>query len=66
MTDFLKSHPFVSMDDYMWRMNPCMIRLMTIDNTHIHYLSEKQRKNKKSKKVDGGNLANDLGAPIFE
>lgn len=66
MVDFLKNNPYVSMDDYMWKLNPCLIKLMTIDNTRIHYLTDKERERKKSKVFDGTkSLTNDLGIPIF-
>lgn len=42
MADFLKAFPFVSMDDYMWKMSSPMIRIMAADNTHVEHLSEKQ------------------------
>lgn len=63
MVDFLKANPFVTMEEYMWKMNPCLIKLMSIDNTRIEY-----RSNKKVTLVDGTNLnslVNDLGTPII-
>ena len=42
MVDFLKANPFASMEDYKWKLNPRMIRIMCADNTRVHYLSEKQ------------------------
>lgn len=65
MADFLKAHPFMSMDDYLWNVNPCLTKLMAIDNTRIHYLSDKDKKRKKTQRIDGRNLTNDLGIPIF-
>lgn len=66
MTDFLKTHPFVSLDDYMWKMNPCLIKLMTVDNTRVHYLSEKEKKRKGAVIVnDAEALVNDFGFPIL-
>lgn len=65
MVDFLKNNPFVSIEDYMWKMNPCLIKLMAIDNTRVHYLSEKERKHRNTKYVDGTNISSDLGVPIF-
>jgi hypothetical protein len=40
---------------------------MCADNTHIHYLSEKEREAKKAKTVDFNDkqMVNDLGIPIF-
>ena len=69
MVDFLKSNPYVTMDDYLWRLNPCLIRLMSMDNTRVHYLSEKQAKKKGGKMYDGsdlGALKNDLGVVVFD
>lgn len=65
MVDFLKANPFVTMEDYRWKLSVPLIRLMSMDNTRVHYLSEKQAKNRKSKRIDGTNLTNDLGIPIF-
>lgn len=65
MTDFLKAHPFISVEDYMWKMNPCLIKLMAIDNTRVHYLSDKEKKSRKAKVIDGKNTMSDLGIPIF-
>lgn len=66
MVDFLKNNPYVTMDDYMWKLNPCLIKLMTIDNTRVHYLTDKERERKKTKVFDGTkSLTNDLGIPVF-
>ena len=65
MVDFLKANPFVSMEDYKWGLSVPMIRLMSIDNTRVHYLTEKQAQNRKSKRIDGSNITGDLGIPIF-
>lgn len=66
MVDFLKNNPYVTMDDYMWKINPCLIKLMTIDNTRVHYITDKERERKKSKVFDGSkSITNDLGIPIF-
>ena len=68
MVDFLKANPYVTMDDYLWKLNPCLIKLMAMDNTRVHYLSEKAAK-KKGKVFDGSNLdalKNDLDVVIFE
>lgn len=67
MVDFLKANPFVSMEQYRWELSVPMIRLMSVDNTRIHYLTEKQAQNRKSKVYDGknGEMLSDLGIPIF-
>lgn len=66
MVDFLKANPFVTMEQYKWELSVPMIRLMSIDNTHVHYLSEKERKFKDTKVFGKGNTKfNDLGIPIL-
>ena len=66
MVDFLKNNPFISYDDYLWRINPSLLKLMSFDNTRVHYLSEKEKKMKNSQIIDGSNLLkNDLGMRIF-
>lgn len=66
MVDFLKANPYVTMEDYMWKMNPCLIRLMSVDNTRVHYLSEKEAKKKKAVVIDDASaLFNDLGIPVL-
>ena len=45
------------------------MRLMSMDNTRVHYLSEKQAKKKGGKMYDGsdlGTLKNDLGVVVFD
>lgn len=65
MVDFLKANPYVSMEDYKWRLSVPMIRLMSMDNTRVNYLSEKQVKQKNATKIDSvEDLMNDLGMPI--
>ena len=68
MVDFLKANPFCSMDDYKWKLNPRMIRIMCIDNTRIHYLSENQAEMKGavefSKETE--RQFSDCGIPIFK
>jgi hypothetical protein len=65
MVDFLKANPFVSMEEYKWKLSVPMIRLMSMDNTRVHYMSEKEKQMKKSTIIDGKNALNDLGVPIF-
>ena len=66
MVDFLKANPFVTMEEYKWGLSVPMIRLMSIDNTRVHYLSEKQAQEKNATKIDSAeDLMNDLGVPIF-
>lgn len=67
MTDFIKAHTMYNFEDYKWRLNPCLIRLMCADNTRIHYLSDTQIEMRKAKRFDGSNkeILNDLGIPVF-
>ena len=65
MVDFLKNNPFVTMEDYKWKLNPAMIVIMQIDYTHVSYLSDKEAKMRNSKIIDGTNL-DDLGNTIFK
>ena len=65
MVDFLKSNPFVTMDDYKWWLSVPMIRLMISDNTRIHYMSEKEAKMDNAVVInDAEDLMNDLGMSI--
>jgi len=63
--DFLKAYPNITRNEYLWELSVPMIKLMSIDNTRVHYLSEKDVKRKNAKVIDGTNLTNDLGIPIF-
>ena len=67
MVDFLKAYPFVSMEEYKWGLSIPMIRLMSADNTRIHYLSDKERERRKGVQVGttNGCLLNDLGIPVL-
>lgn len=69
MIDFLKAHPSVSKDEYMWEWTVPQIHLAISDNTHIEYLTEEQAKLDKARqravKVDNAGMLNDLGVPIF-
>ena len=65
MVDFLKANPFITYEQYRWGLSVPMIRLMSADNTNVHYLSEKVAKRKKAVVVnDADALINDLGVPI--
>ena len=66
MVDFLKANPFITYEQYRWVLSVPMIRLMSADNTRVHYLSEKEAKKKKAVVVnDAEALMNDLGAPVL-
>lgn len=71
MIDFLKAHPFVTRDEYLWTWTVPQILLASYDSTHVEYLTEEQAKIEKGRKhaVHSGNIAqfaNDLGIPIFK
>ena len=66
MVDFLKSHPFVTMEEYKWHINPAMAKIMILDNTHVHYMSEAEANYKKNNRNNSGDALNDLGIPIFD
>ena len=66
MVDFLKANPFVTYEQYRWGLSVPMIRLMSVDNTRVHYLSEKEAKRKNAVVVnDANSLINDLGVPVL-
>ena len=65
MVDFLKANPFVTMEEYKWGLSVPMIRLMSSDNTRIHYKSDKEELAKRTKTINGNNMTNDLSIPIF-
>lgn len=66
MVDFLKANPFVSMEDYKWKLSVPMIKLMSIDNTRVHYMSEKEVNRAKSITINNAeDLLNDLSMPII-
>ena len=55
-----------TVDDYKWNLNPRFIRIMSVDNTRVHYLSEKEAKRKNAVVVnDADALMNDLGVPVL-
>lgn len=73
--DFLKSHPNVTRDEYMWMWTVPQILLASFDFTHIVYLKKNRMRsegrNRRSKVsaqriYDGpSDFVNDLGLPIF-
>lgn len=65
MMDFLKAYPFISMEEYKWGLSIPMIKIMSIDNTKVNYLSEKQAKRKNAKVIDGTTLKNDFGMSVL-
>lgn len=71
MIDFLKAHPGVTKDEYLWEWTVPQIKLATFDNTHVEYLTEKQAEAEKLRAHtthydSAASLANDLGIPIFK
>jgi hypothetical protein len=72
MADFLKAFPFISIDEYKWKLTIPQIRIMSADASHVLYLTEKQAKQYSawkrthSKQYDDvDKFINDLGIPIF-
>ena len=71
MIDFLKAHPGVTKDAYLWEWTVPQIQLSICDNTHIEYLTEDQAKREKIRKnamrFTGGDMGmlTDLGIPVF-
>jgi hypothetical protein len=54
-----------TIDDYKWNLNPRFIRIMCIDNTRIHYMSEKESKMANATMINSADdLMNDLGMNI--
>lgn len=70
MVDFLKAFPFVTMEDYKWKLSVPMIRIMAMDNTHVNYLSDAEIKYKNGTSIDlskdDKSLYNDFGVPILK
>lgn len=71
MMDFLKSYPFLTVEDYYWNYSYIMIQLMLRDASKVIYLTEKQAKQMKTKKTavridDPMQLMADTGMPIFK
>ena len=70
MIDFLKAHPGVTKEEYLWEWTVPQIKLALYDNTHIEYLTEKQagiEAARKKGKVfsDAQSLINDLGGVVI-
>lgn len=53
------------MEEFKWGLSVPMIRLMAMDNTRVHYLSEKEIEMRKAKPITADMLTSDLGTPIF-
>lgn len=60
MTDFLKANPFISMNDYLYKLSIAKTTLIANDFTHIQYLSEKQIEKMKEQKAPVISSAQDL------
>lgn len=72
MIDFLKAHPNVTREEYMWGWTVPQILLASYDFTHIVYLPQDRRKGGKGGRVSDKktydspmDFVNDLGLPIF-
>lgn len=68
MIDFLRSNPWCSREEYMWRMTVPQVRLASYDFTHVEYRRDKKGKNKPGpKKIrKASDLVNDFGIPIIK
>ena len=70
MVDFLKACPFVTMEDYKWKLSVPMIRLMMMDTTHVRYLTDAQVARRKGEGInldalaEQHSLVNDFGGAI--
>jgi hypothetical protein len=71
MIDFLKAHPGISRDEYLWEWTVPQVKLALYDNTHIEYLTERQAEIEKARR--SGNifdnataLMNDLGGVVLQ
>lgn len=46
MADILKSLPFLTVEDYLWKYSSSFIRLMAYDQSRIKYLKDGDKKDK--------------------
>lgn len=51
MADMLKSLPFLTVEDYLWKYSASFIRLMAYDQSRIKYLKNKEEKQDSGEKV---------------
>lgn len=65
MVDFLKNYPYVTIDEYKWRLNPAMVKVMQYDFTHVNYLSESEVEMRNGRDITSEGLTNDLGVRIL-
>lgn len=70
MMDFLKAYPFITIEDYRWKLSVVEVRLMSYDASRIIYLSDKESKKqrtvKTAQRVDNPmELMTDVGVPVF-
>ena len=65
MVDFLKNYPYVTIDEYKWRINPAMVRVMQYDFTHVNYLSDEEAEMRSARDITNEGLTNDLGVRII-
>lgn len=65
MVDFLKNYPYVTIDEYKWRLNPAMVKVMQYDFTHVNYLSESEVEMRNARDITNEGLMNDLGVKIL-
>ena len=66
MVDFLKAFPFVTMEEYKWKYSVPMIKLMSMDNTRIHYKSDKEIEKTNTNTINSAeDLFRSFGAPVI-
>ena len=65
MVDFLKNYPYVTIDEYKWRINPAMVKVMQYDFTHVNYLSDEEAEMRSARDITSEGLTNDLGVRII-
>lgn len=67
MTDFLKTNPYVTKDEYMWKWTIPQVKLSSFDFTHVETTRATDKKKKSDKNAtrinSGEDLIADLGIP---
>lgn len=66
MVDFLKANPFCTIEEYMWGLSSAMIQIMSMDYSHVNYLTDKESKVNAGKDLDDKSFANEYKVPIFK
>lgn len=55
MADTLKQLPFLTVEDYLWGHSSAFIRLMSLDQSRVKYLSQKEIERRKKQKENEAN-----------